>query len=93
MYFSACAGRKKMLQTLKKILTSFCVDGSLKKKVIFKKQKLIKAFKSKAPSFPSTQQLCGDRVGGVGPLQCHLWGWHKKTRAHGEDASYRWIHV
>lgn len=52
------------------------------------------AFNRRVLTFPrSSQQLCGDGVGGVGPLQRHLWPGHEKTRAHGEDASHRRIHV
>lgn len=41
----------------------------------------------------STQQLRGDWVGRVGPLQRHLWAGNEETRAHGEDAAYRRVHV
>lgn len=41
----------------------------------------------------SSQQLPGYRVGWMGCLQCHLWSWHEKERAHGEDAPSRWLHL
>ena len=46
------------------------------------------------PIWPlSSQQLPGYRVGWMGCLQCHLWSWHEEERAHGEDASCRWLHL